>query len=118
MMVNDQKSPCSPIAIPLPVKPRRLPAPKVPAGLRPLPPRLSVLPPDDNPYVTKIVHLIEQITAVSGLSLHILLKDWLGMLESGLKMWPAYAVHRNFRKMSFSSVSLEKVRIAVQKIPA
>ena len=46
-------------------KTRRLPAPRTPPGLRPLPPRLSVLPPESNPYVNKIVHLIEQMAVFS-----------------------------------------------------
>ena len=101
-MTQKQKTRRSPSETPHPPKARRLPAPRIPLGLRPLPPRLSVLPPDDNPYVTKIVHLIEQMTAVSGLNPHILLKDWLGMLESGLKMWPA-----NMRAMALEGQFIE-----------
>lgn len=101
-MIQKQKARRSPSETPHTPKARRLPAPKIPAELRPLPPRLSVLPPDDNPYVTKIVHLIEQMAAVSGLSPYVLLRDWLGMLESGLKMWPA-----NMRAMALDGQFIE-----------
>lgn len=83
-------------------KPRRLPAPKIPAELRPLPPRQLGPPPVDNPYVTKIAHLIEQMATVSGLSPYVLLRDWLAMLESGLKMWPA-----NMRAMALEGQFIE-----------
>jgi hypothetical protein len=43
-----------------PPRKRCLPAPKIPAGLRPLPPRQPDPSPVDNPYVTKVVHLIGQ----------------------------------------------------------
>ena len=87
---------------PHPPKARRLPAPKIPPELRPLPPRLSILPPDDNPHVNQIVRLIEQMAIMSGLSPYVLLRDWLGMLESGLKMWPA-----NMRAMALEGQFIE-----------
>lgn len=87
---------------PQPPKARRLPAPKIPPELRPLPPRLSILPPDDNPHVNQIVRLIEQMAIMSGLSPYVLLRDWLGMLESGLKMWPA-----NMRTMALEGQFIE-----------
>lgn len=83
-------------------KVRRLPAPKIPAELRPLPPRQLDPPLVDNPYVTKIAHLLEQMATVSGLSSYVLLRDWLGMLEGGLKMWPA-----NMRAMALEGQFIE-----------
>jgi hypothetical protein len=60
------------------------------------------LPPDDNPHVNQIVRLIEQMAAVSGLGPYVLLTDWLGMLESGLKMWPD-----NMRAMALEGQFIE-----------
>jgi hypothetical protein len=42
------------------------------------------------------------MAAVSGLSPYVLLRDWLGMLESGLKMWPA-----NLRAMTLEGQFIE-----------
>ena len=83
-------------------KPRRLPAPKIPPGLRPLPPRPAAQPVDDHPHVARIVHLIEQMAATSSLSPLVILKDWVGMLESGLKQWPA-----NLRSMALEGQFIE-----------
>jgi len=88
--------------LPRPPKARRLPAPKIPAELRTLPPRQPSLLPVDNPYVTKIVYLIEQMATISDLSPYVLLRDWLGMLECGLKMWPA-----NMRAMALEGQFIE-----------
>ena len=85
-----------------PQKPRRLPAPKIPPGLRPLPPRPSEPPAQNHPHVARIVHLIEQMAATSGLQAPIIVKDWVGMLESGLKQWPA-----NLRSMALEGQFIE-----------
>ncbi|MBN1220814.1 MAG: hypothetical protein JXM69_17970 [Anaerolineae bacterium] len=66
---------------------RRLPAPL--DQPRPVPHRPTLVPAQiDNPYVQVIAHLIRQMAATSTIPIITLLKDWLGMLESGLKMWP------------------------------
>ncbi len=83
-----------------PPRKRRLPAPQMPARERQPIPRPPPPPPVDNPYVTKIVRLIKEMASVSGINEWSLLKDWCGMLESGLQMWPenmrAMAVEGNF----------------------
>lgn len=71
-----------------PPRKRRLPAPQMPAEeRRPVPLRPPPTP-IDNPYANKIVRLIEDMASMSGISEGVILKDWCGMLESGLQMWP------------------------------
>jgi hypothetical protein len=52
--------------------------------------------------VARIVHLIEQMAATSGLQAPVIVKDWVGMLESGLKQWPA-----NLRSMALEGQFIE-----------
>lgn len=100
-----------------PLPKRRLPL--VPPKKEPLLPARPPSPTEaQNPYVRQIVESIRRVCAISHLPAFTLIDDWTGMLEAALRLYAACAVQHNFRKVDFSSVTLEKVIIVVQEIPA
>jgi len=92
----------SPAANAPPPKPRRLPAPRLPPDVQLANPGQPPASSNTSSSVTEIVQFVLKMAAAAKLQPLIILKDWLGMMESGLKMWPA-----NMRAMALEGQFIE-----------